>query len=191
MNAKEYESPIYTQYVAEITRAFSKQMNKEFGLICTATGGEMPHDVEVISLQFTANRSATIDEARELEVRVTEQLIQMVNAHEKIRPFLREYPFTSSRADVGIDFEKPKNTQITQNYVDLVFQAKNRIMYRAENPNNPNLYIGVKDEPYEEALKIVQNSPSKLVTHKPKWFWDFFKRSEIKWKRRGGKCAGD
>ncbi len=43
-NVKEDESansPIYMQYVAEITSAFVKEMHKGYGLECGASGGRM------------------------------------------------------------------------------------------------------------------------------------------------------
>ncbi len=162
MNGKAYESPVYTQYVAEITRSFSKQIEKEFGLDCIGSGGEMPYDVEGISMKFVAYRSATVEEARELEIKLTERFVQVINGHEKIKPFLRECPFPSSRAHVTISFRDPrkKTTPYGDNDVELVFQARNRIFYQAKNPDNPYLGKDIKDEPYEEALKIVQKNTS-------------------------------
>lgn len=161
LDAKEDESPMYTQYVAEITRAFSKQVKKEFGLECIGSGGCMPHDVEEISIKFAAYQRATVEQARELEVKITEKFVQMINAHEKIKPFLRETPFPSSRICVGISFSKPNNTPYTDGSVAYVSQINNKIYYRAENPNNPNVYKQIKNEPYEEALKIVQSNAIK------------------------------
>ncbi len=66
LDAKEDDSPVYTRYVAEITRAFSKQIKKEFGLECEGSGGCMPYDVEEISIEFAACQRATVEQAREL-----------------------------------------------------------------------------------------------------------------------------
>jgi len=163
LDAKDDDSPIYTQYVAEITSAFVKEMYKEYGLECGASGGCMPYDVEKISVSLVANRSATIEQARELEVMATERFAQIINAHEKIRPFLREYPFPSSRADVSISFRPSKKafSLSCKNDVKYVLQAKNRIYYQAENPENPYVYKDIKNEPYEEARKIVQDNGGK------------------------------
>lgn len=163
MHAKEYESPLYTQYAVEIIQSFSKQVEKEFGFECIGSGGSMPHDVQEISAKFIVYQDATIPQARELEVKLTEKFVQIINAHEKIRPFLREYPFPSSRACVSISFEKPSKTSplsIKSQNVKYVFQARSRIFYQAENPLNQYVYKDIKDEPYEEALKIVQGSKS-------------------------------
>lgn len=159
--AKECESPVYTQYVAEITSAFAKEMNKEFCLDCGASGGEMPYDVEAISIKLVSYQSATVEQARELEIKTTERLVQIINAHEKIRPFLRESPFPSSRARVNISFRNPKKTLSSSNDVALVLQAKNKIHYCAKDPNNQYLFIDIKEEPYEEARKIVLGNSAK------------------------------
>jgi hypothetical protein len=171
VNGKEDESPDYTQYVAEVTSLFVKEMRKEYGFECGASGGRMPYDIEEISVSLIVDKRATVEQARELEVKATERFIQIINAHEKIRPFLREYPFPSSRADVSIAFERPKKRgkPFTDNDVIYVFQAKNRIYYQAENPSNPHVYKDIKDEPYEEALKIVQSNAAKNGTQQQKF----------------------
>jgi hypothetical protein len=163
VNAKEDESPDYTQYAVEIIKAFSKHVEKEFGLKCVGSGGSMPYDVEEISVKFDSYQSATVEQARELEVNLTERFAEIINAHEKIQPFLRERPFPPSRSRVSISFKTPKKASTTDNDVEFVFQAKNRIFYQAHNFDNPYLGKDIKDEPYEEALKIVQSNAAKNV----------------------------
>ncbi len=161
VNAKEYESPAYTQYVAEITRSFSKQIEKEFGVECEGSGGEMPYDIEEISIKFAAYQRATVEQARELEVKITERFVQCINAHEKIRPFLREKPFPANRTSVAIAFYNRNNKRYTDGSVSYVSQINSRIYYRAEDPANPYVYKHIKDEPYEEARKIVEKNAAK------------------------------
>ncbi len=156
LNAKEADHPAYTRYAKEIRQTFIKQVKKEFGFNCEMTGGSMPYDVEEIFVKFGANRSANLEQARELEVVLTEKFIKIINAHEKIRPFLREYPFPSNRAIVGIRFYPPSKKQSSQHAVDFMYQAKGKIYYRADDPQNPYALKAVHEEPYEEALKIIQ-----------------------------------
>jgi hypothetical protein len=154
----EEEHPIYIQYVSEITSQFLKQIYKEFKLECEGSGGRMPYDVEEISVMLAASHSATVEEARELEIICTERLAEIVNAHEKIRPFLREYPFPPSRASIAISFDlsnKKKGIAEDEDVV-FVFQAKERIFYRARKPEQRYGFNPIKDESYEEASKIVQ-----------------------------------
>lgn len=158
VSAKEAEPVDYTQYVSEVIDAFAKQMYKEYGFECGASGGSMPYDIEKISVKLIAYQSATtIERARELEITLTNRFAEIINAHEKIRPFLREYPFPPSRADVAISFREKKKlkTETTENNIAFVFQANNRIYYQAKNPKNCYLYSDIKDESYDEAQEIV------------------------------------
>jgi len=157
---EENESPPYVQYVTEVTRAFSKQIKKEFDLECIGNGSSMPHDVEEISIKFVAYQRATVEQARELEVKITERLIRMINAHEKIKPFLRESPFPFYRTRVGISFYKKNNSPYVDGSVAYVSLVNSRIYYSAEDPSNPYVYKEIKDEPYEEARRIVQGTNS-------------------------------
>jgi hypothetical protein len=127
----------------------------------------MPYDVEEILVQLAAYRSATIEQARELEVKATERFAQIINAHEKIRPFLREYPFPSSRANVTISFRK-RAKHPTDNDVEFVCHAKNKLFYLAYDPDHPYVGKDIKNEPYEEALRIVQSNEAKKGSQKPK-----------------------
>ncbi len=156
LNAKEDDHPAYTRYAREIRQIFIKQVEKEFGFHCETVGGSMPYDVEEISVKFSVDSAATVEQARELEVVLTEKFVKIINAHEKIRPFLREYPFPSSRAIVLLRFYNPPKKQSEIELVDFVYQAKSSIYYRAKNIDNPYVYHSVYEEPYEEALKIVQ-----------------------------------
>jgi hypothetical protein len=163
LHAKEKDSPNYVRYVDQIISSFSKEMHKNYSLECIGDGGRMPYDVEEISLRFVAYRRATVEEARELEVKTTERLVQIINAHEKIRPSLREYPFPASRARVSVSFRESKKSKAREadNDVALVFQANGRIFYQAYTPENPHVAKDIKDETYEEALKIVQKDLAK------------------------------
>ena len=92
------------KYVREVTNTFIKIAKKEFGLRCGATGGAMPFDVESICVFLNTNQKGTIEEGRELFVKLKEKFVEVINNHEKLRPFLREYPFTPARAEILLSF---------------------------------------------------------------------------------------
>jgi len=149
----------YEVFVDEVTNIFIKEVKKEFGFDGNATGGSMPYDIEEIHVGFSVPREVTIDEARELEVKLVEKFLSIVNAYEKIHPYLREYPFTSSRASILLNFYNEKKQPKDENNVNLVFQAKKNIFYKRYIPEKHS-FIELAQEPYEEALKIVQNKSS-------------------------------
>lgn len=157
MKEEKENSSDYVTYVNKLVKAFSKSMKKDHSLVCYGSGGKMPYDVEKISIRFIAYQHATIQEARELEVMVTEKFVKAINSYEPIRKFLREYPFNVPRTDVAISFYKSDNTPYTDDSVAFVTQFNNKISYYSENASNGHLVL-LKEEPYEEAFKIVTES---------------------------------
>jgi len=148
------ETPPYIIHVDEITAAFIDKIYKEHNLTCAGSGGSMPYDVETIRVNFDSDQNSSIEKARALEVAVTEQLVNMVNAHEKIRPFLREYPFTSERAQIMISFKNKKSKIHGDKPLTLIFQARGKIHYFTDHPETDQ-YIKILKEPYEEAKQKV------------------------------------
>jgi hypothetical protein len=183
---KETNQPDYLKYVNEIVSDFVKDMEKKHKLHCSGSGGRMPKDVEKIEVLFSSRENTKIEEARKMEIYGIQSLLQRINDHEKIRPYLREYPFKSSRVDVSISFITDTNEHPIDGSVAFVFLARDKIFYRAAeiqiDEPTPLTYMNDKNEivreliesdpqinlvplmnePYEEALKIVEsNSPQK------------------------------
>jgi hypothetical protein len=152
----------YDQYANEIIKEFVTEMRKEFGLKCLGSGGSMPNDVESIEIMLVSYEKASEEKARELEIKATERLTAMVNAHEKIRPFLREYPFPPQRAEVMISFIDKNMKPFSSDSVALIFQAKGNLNYRAYNPKTKQ-YTVLFNESYEEAKKIVSKKTTPLT----------------------------
>jgi len=156
-HAKNNGFPLYEKHSNEIVREFAKEMKREYGMVCTGDGGRMPHDVEELSVHLLSYQRATIEKARELEVKATEKLLQLINGHEKIRPYLREYPFKADRAEVSISFEKPNGASYADGSVVYVFQVRNKIIYDREDPIWDRL-VTIQEEPYEEAFAKVREA---------------------------------
>lgn len=162
MYAQESSKSInYVGFVNQVTNAFIEEVRKEFGLQCIAEGGSMPYDIFDIDLCFTAYRKATIDEARELIVTLIEKFLKIINAHEKIRPYLREYPFPAKRVGISISFHKKNNRPETENSIDYVHQCKNKLFYTFHDSKIDYSSIALWEESYEDAYQLVQNSHSR------------------------------
>ena len=152
-------SPPYLKYVDQILRDFEKESVKEFKefkLRATGDGGSMPKDVAELDVNFFSYKPSTIEQARALEIALTEKLLKKINEHEHIRPYLREYPFPSHRVCISVSFHKRDNSINTDGSVAHVFQVKKTIFYMAADPKTEDFY-DLHKEPYEEALKLVQN----------------------------------
>lgn len=146
---------LYLKAADELIRSFADEAEKEFQILCVGTGGGMPYDIEEISLKFLAHKHATIEIARKLHVALTERLLKKINTDLKVRPFLREHPFSVGRAEVSISFRQKNNLPYTDGSVSLVYQVRSRIYYRAEG-DDPHLLRPLFEEPYDQAMKLVK-----------------------------------
>ncbi|MES2122637.1 MAG: hypothetical protein V4492_07680 [Chlamydiota bacterium] len=116
----------------------------------------MPHDVEQVDVYFSTSRKMTLDEAREIEVHLVTKLLQMINQHEQLRPFLREYPFTPERICVRVTGLDQNGKHFSDGSVAFVFLSRGRVFY-----DTYDVISGLEDfydEPFVEAVKIVENS---------------------------------
>ena len=108
LNSQEKTPAPYLIYVKEIINSFVKEVKKEYKLECVGSGGSMPYDVCSITVLLSIDKRANINEARKLGLIITRKLINKINSHEKIRPYLHQYPFTDNNVWVSISFRNPK-----------------------------------------------------------------------------------
>ncbi len=145
----------YEKHVNEIINPFAQEVEERCHVLCIGEGGRMPYDVEEVEVKFWADRKGTIEEARRIIVTSKRSLLCRINAHERVRPFLREYPFTLSRALISIAFvNKHNGRHYTDGSVAYALEAKGQIIYCWENPATDRLEH-ILEEPYEEAERIV------------------------------------
>jgi hypothetical protein len=144
----------YINYTKEIMNSFIKNSEQAYDLNCIGTGGKFAKNVAQINIQFLAYRKGTIEEARTLEVKMIEKLLQTVNEHEKIRPFLLNYPFKSEDLHISIGFRNEKDDYFYDDSIAYVSHIKNKLFYDTANPKTHKL-LDFMEEPYDEAVKIV------------------------------------
>ena len=176
------EGPPYDKYVSEIIHSFAQDMKREYGLVCIVSGGQMPRNVETIKMIFNSYDRANVEQARDMMVNVKKKLVEKVNAHEKIRPYLKQYPFTWREADISIAFHKPNSSSYyLDGSVAMACSADRgaKISYDAAELQTRNLsglideqgnvlipsetverevFVDLFSETYEEALVIVNAS---------------------------------
>ena len=170
------EDALMVRSVNEIVDAFEKEMKEQYDLRCTGQGGSMPYDIQKIGVRFVRHQQTTIEEARELEIQSTERFVELINTHEEIRPYLRDYPWDHNRTEVVIAFRDNRGKDYPEG-ITLVLQARDQIIYYGPK-KFPNDIDHLKEESYAEAKKIVESSPSSLKPipkqeKKKRWF-DWF-----------------
>ncbi len=120
----------------------------------------MHYEIEEIGIGFLLQQQTSIEEARELEIRATERLVELINVNESIKPYLRDPPWNQNRARVVIAFRDEYGEDYPEG-IRLILQAKNQIFYFGPE-KFPNDIDHLKEEPYAEAKAFVENNPSCL-----------------------------
>jgi antitoxin component YwqK of YwqJK toxin-antitoxin module len=146
---------IEEKYVNEVTREFKKLVKREFGLSSCGSGASMPFDVEKICVHFAVPKRGTVEEARELMVKLKERFLGVINAHEKIRPYLREYPCTINRADINLRFCDEKGREYTDKSVGYVIVGSDNNIHYCYSDQKKDSWEDLYKEPYEKAAEIV------------------------------------
>ena len=170
------ERAILNRSFDEVVDALEKEMKEKFGLRCTGCGGSMPYDIQEIGVDFLYCQQVSVEEARELEITATERFVEIINSHEGIRPYLRNYPWDHNRARIMIAFHNKYGEDYPEG-IRLVLQAKEKICYFGPE-KSPNEVGATQRESYSEAKEIVNSNPSclKPLVIKPvekkkkKWF---------------------
>ena len=137
----------------------------------------MPKRVERISVFFDAYHKASIEEARYLYVELVDQLVDLVNQHPKIGPFLKENPFPSKGAGIFLSFQKGVGDYYLDGSISTISQGRGDKLYYSTAEKRKILhqailgldglpegedewvekvqFIDFMEEPYEEAARIV------------------------------------
>ena len=114
----------------------------------------MMDDVKMIGGAFSKSTALSVDEARELFVEVTEELIDRFNKDEKIRPYLHNYPFAFDNVDIMLHLSGKGERSPGEGYVALVYKGKgDEIVYRGYDQETQKFYP-LHREPYSEAVNL-------------------------------------
>jgi len=154
-----HASPPYVKYVKQITSKYKKDVKKKHQLYCIGGGGGFFKDVEQITLFFAAYRKASIEEARELGVSVVEPLLQKINEEEKLRPYLREYPFNCNGIHIAITFFQNNNRYETNGSITNISVANNKVYYEIYNYETEK-FETLLVEPYDKAREFALSAKS-------------------------------
>jgi hypothetical protein len=84
-------------------------------------------------------------------------LLAAINSNKEIRPFLKNYPFTTKNVQVAIFSVTQDGRDVYDPYIAVVsVDESGDITFRTEEPNNPSSYKNKYKEPYSEALTMLK-----------------------------------
>jgi hypothetical protein len=94
-------------------------------------------------------------------VKLKERFVEVINNHEKVRPYLREHPVTAERAKINLRFCDKKGVQYCDGTVAFVLVGSDNKIYYCGSELNDLKWNDLFEEPYSEAVKIVHGEKKK------------------------------
>lgn len=151
------DRPVYITLLHKTTDKYQEELSKELNFKLCGYGGSLMHDIEGVNQDFNVVLKPDLAEARRLMVYCIEKLQTAINEDKKLRPYLREYPFSKNRIELSIGFINSRSCYEPDSSVDYAFALNGRIFY-SKWSTITNHFERVHEETYEEALKIVSKS---------------------------------
>ncbi len=146
-----HHKPDHSDLAFAAMKSYVKQIQKSSDLKLTGMGGSM-NDIERFEIWLERNDKVSLADARKLIIKLTEGLIDKINADEKIRPFLHSYPIANQNVNIHIIF-KAAETPSTHDFPYFVSLHSGKLWYRARGMSEYNDEL-ILNESYAEAMKI-------------------------------------
>lgn len=150
------DEPKHVQAAHRLMNRFTSHMQNSEHFHLSGSGGAMMGDIQQVSLTYESQRDVDINEARRLFVTNSERLLNLINTDTVIRPYLHDYPFEVKNLDFSLSFYSKSHKCIQNEFISYVFFARGNICYCNYDMEKKSQIVF--REPYEEALKIVNNS---------------------------------
>lgn len=146
----------------EIIIRVAKTLCKRHQMYLISDGGGMMGSVYMVGLGFNIPHLLNEDEARARLVDCAEEMLTAFNTNEEIRPYLKNYPFTTKNLQLSIVVTTPTGGDVFDPHIGSVsIYESDNIVYRTEEPNT-FVYKKTWREPYSEALKRVKGKSSSV-----------------------------
>lgn len=182
VNPTLHQENAYELEMEALLDSFAREVQKELGIDTCYIGGKSINGIKEIGAKFVLNQFVTQEEARQLLVEVTEKLLSTINSNEKVRPYLKEYPFPANLLKIHMNIEKKSFDEFPDVRIVSLTLEGNLINYVQEilHPKEEGKLfrysekIVLPTESYQEALKIVEDNPQEFKRKSP-FIFDYFK----------------
>ncbi len=146
--------------VNEIMHKVAIKLNRDRGLIPFGTGAQMMHKIEMLALAFQYRKPIEIEEGRELLITAVNEFVAAVNAEERIRPYLANYPFDPKNIEIRIFVQRPDGSQAAPGKLRLLKALEGELEYEITDPSTGGLET-ILEETYQEAEQKIAALSSK------------------------------
>jgi hypothetical protein len=140
-------------YDNEIAKRVFQQLNKEEQLhVCESGWGlRGMKKIKVMHCGFDYYYEIRLDEARRLLVKVIDLYLKAINANEKIRPYICNYPFTAENIEIRIFLYNSDGSLLSPDKLQWITFVGGKLQYKIGKRDFNNSPIRLCVETLEEA----------------------------------------
>jgi hypothetical protein len=150
INRSSYAPSEKVKIADEIRKKAATELMVQTGLQPCGTGGQMMDQVKMLALSFDYKQPLQIDEARELLIKSVDVLVAAVNADDRIRPYLNNYPFEPKNVQIRIFLRGRDCVDIPAGELSVISAIDGTFNYKIDNPKT-KLFMTILNETYQEA----------------------------------------
>jgi hypothetical protein len=153
----KHSSDDYVKMADIITNRVIEKLTKRYNMRVIGLGAGMADAVNIIGISFQIVGPLPKDELRMILVNTIRELLDELNSDEKIRPYLKSYPFTSEGTQIDIFVIDKEGKEVFDPDIGVVgVDYSGRLSFNTTDRNNRFKYKTEEEETYEEALAIVK-----------------------------------
>ena len=146
----------------ELMKNVALDIKTKLNLSPCGTGGQMMHQIEMLALAFRYYKPVTIEEGRELLITSVDTFVDAINADERIRPYLANYPFEPKNVQISIFLRNPNDSRPSYDNLVVISSVNGIFEYRVDDSQGP-LFVNIHEESYQEALQAQKALDSHLL----------------------------
>lgn len=155
----QYVPADYVVRADKITEEVKALLSKRYKMQVVGITGGMADCVNVLGLSFQINGPIPKNVLREMLVDCVEEFLVPINADEKLRPFLKNYPFTAKEIDIAIFIKDKNGNRLYDPEISVASAHYGKVYFNTVDKNNTmNGYKEWMEEDYETARKIVEEN---------------------------------
>lgn len=136
--------------INEIRGNVAVQLKEKYDLYPGGFGGQAMDQVEMLALAFDYYQPLEIEDARELLIAAVQEFLSAVNADERIRPYLANYPFEAGNVEIAIYVHKPDFSDFGPDKLCVIAAERGNLEYKI--PGKP-FSKTIHEETYKEVMK--------------------------------------
>ena|ERR1700733_1502931 len=152
----EYIPAEYVIISDNITADLAEKLSKRYDMRVVGVRGGLADCVNILGLSFQIQGPLTKDELRKILVDCVEEFLFSINSNEKLRPSLRNYPFTAEGISIELFVIDRQGRTIYDPEIGVAVAKDGKLGYKTTDRNDTLKYKSRSIEDYEAALKIVR-----------------------------------